>query len=131
FWRSFGEDWGVAPDGIVQLVVGARPRETGDIVAQLTGPESGFGGDAALVSPGVGTIRLRFPTTAVAPTDLWSRLSVLRTRTAATAMVEFAPPAWRRQVDVWGPPPGSIAMMKALKREFDPGGILNRGRMMI
>ncbi|MGN6484120.1 MAG: FAD-binding oxidoreductase, partial [Thermomicrobiales bacterium] len=75
FWRSFGEDWGVAPDGIVQLVVGARPRETGDIVAQLTGPETGFGVDVALISPGVGTIRLRFPTTAVSPTDLWSRLS--------------------------------------------------------
>jgi len=131
FWRDLSERWGSAPDGTVQLVIGARARETGDIVAQLVDRESGVGAEAALVSPGLGTARLRFPATAVAPIDLWGRLSLLRARPAGTAAVEFAPAAWRRQLDVWGPPPQSIAMMKALKREFDPGGILNRGRMMI
>lgn len=131
FWRSLGERWGQAPDGGVQLAVGVRARETAEIVALLAGPESGLGVEAVLVSPGVGTVRLRFPTAAVAPADLWGRLSPLRARTAGTAAVEFAPAAWRRQVDVWGPPPPSIGMMKALKREFDPQGILNRGRMMV
>ncbi|MGC4105943.1 MAG: FAD-binding protein [Thermomicrobiales bacterium] len=131
FWKALGERWGAERPHTTQIVVGVRAREVGETAAQLADGTAGLGADAMLVSPGVGTIRVQFPIASIAPTGLWARLSPLRTRTAGTAMVEFAPVAWRRQVDVWGPPPASIGMMKALKREFDPHGMLNRGRMMI
>jgi glycolate oxidase FAD binding subunit len=45
-------------------------------------------------------------------------------------VVEAAPPAVKQNVDVWGPPPSAFALLKALKRKFDPEGILNPGRFI-
>jgi len=36
--------------------------------------------------------------------------------------------ALKDQVDVWGPPLGSAEVARALKRTFDPAGVLNAGR---
>ncbi|MGC4190117.1 MAG: FAD-binding oxidoreductase [Thermomicrobiales bacterium] len=131
FWRTLGETWASTPADIVQVVVGVRPRDVGETTVLLTAQGTGIGAETLLVSPGTGTIRARFAANRLTPTDLWARLSPLRVKTAGAAIVEFAPTAWRRQVDVWGPPPSSISMMRTLKREFDPTGVLNRGRMMV
>jgi glycolate oxidase FAD binding subunit len=46
-------------------------------------------------------------------------------------VVESAPAALKRGLDVWGPvEPGALAIMARLKREFDPEGILNPGRFV-
>ncbi len=46
-------------------------------------------------------------------------------------VVERAPVALKADLDVWGPiAPESLAIMSRLKREFDPGGILNPGRFV-
>jgi len=46
-------------------------------------------------------------------------------------VVERAPVELKRAVDVWGPvPEPSLTVMKRLKAEFDPRGILNRGRFV-
>jgi glycolate oxidase FAD binding subunit len=45
-------------------------------------------------------------------------------------VVEAAPPDVKQHVDVWGPPPSAFALLKALKRKFDPEGILNPGRFI-
>jgi len=42
--------------------------------------------------------------------------------------LERAPLALRRRVDAFGPEPGGLALMRALKRRFDPGGLLAPGR---
>jgi len=42
--------------------------------------------------------------------------------------VERAPLAVRREVDAFGPEPGGIALMRALKRRFDPEGRFSPGR---
>lgn len=34
----------------------------------------------------------------------------------------------KRAVDVWGPPGDALPLMRAVKAQFDPDGILNRGR---
>jgi glycolate dehydrogenase FAD-binding subunit len=46
------------------------------------------------------------------------------------AVVESAPPDVKAQLDVWGPPPPSLALLKALKHRFDPEGLLNPGRFI-
>lgn len=43
-------------------------------------------------------------------------------------VVEYAPPAFKERVDVWGGLEGVFPIMERLKREFDPGTILNAGR---
>jgi glycolate oxidase FAD binding subunit len=46
-------------------------------------------------------------------------------------VVERAPIELKRAADVWGPiPEPSLTVMKRLKAEFDPRGILNRGRFV-
>jgi len=37
-------------------------------------------------------------------------------------------PELREHVDVWGPIGDGLALMKAVKQQFDPNGILNHGR---
>jgi len=39
-----------------------------------------------------------------------------------------ATPRLKRQVDVWGPSSGALAVARALKNKFDPANILNAGR---
>jgi hypothetical protein len=46
------------------------------------------------------------------------------------AVVESAPPEVKMQLEVWGPPPSSFALLQALKRKFDPEGILSSGRFI-
>jgi glycolate oxidase FAD binding subunit len=60
----------------------------------------------------------------------------VRTRLAAanaaggSAVLESAPAALRRQVDVWGPVRPEWRFAEAIKNAFDPSRILNRGRFV-
>ena len=45
------------------------------------------------------------------------------------AVIEFAPEECKRQLDLWPAPGGDFALMQRVKKLFDPGNILNRGRL--
>lgn len=45
-----------------------------------------------------------------------------------SAVIVKGPPELREHVDVWGPIGDGIAVMKAVKQQFDPAGILSPGR---
>jgi glycolate oxidase FAD binding subunit len=48
-----------------------------------------------------------------------------------SVVVEHAPDSLKSALDVWGPiTPEVFAIMSNLKREFDPGGVLNPGRFV-
>ena len=47
-----------------------------------------------------------------------------------SVVVEHAPPALKRQVEVWGDPPIGLEIMRKIKQKFDPAGILNPGRFV-
>jgi FAD/FMN-containing dehydrogenase len=49
-------------------------------------------------------------------------------RAGGNAVIEFCPAALKREVSVWGPPRADLALMRSLKNEFDPRGILSPGR---
>ncbi|HYU57270.1 MAG TPA: FAD-binding oxidoreductase [Actinomycetota bacterium] len=42
-----------------------------------------------------------------------------------------APPGVREGIDVWGPPDGSIELMRRIKERFDPAGICNPGVFVV
>jgi glycolate oxidase FAD binding subunit len=44
------------------------------------------------------------------------------------AVVEGAPMALRPGLDIWGPPPPTLPLMRALKTQWDPQAVLNPGR---
>jgi glycolate oxidase FAD binding subunit len=68
--------------------------------------------------------------------DTWAREIVAPLREALAAeggslVVERAPLDLKRAADVWGPiPEVALAVMRRLKAEFDPRGVLNPGRFV-
>jgi glycolate oxidase FAD binding subunit len=50
--------------------------------------------------------------------------------TGGTAVLLKATPALREKVDVWGATGNALPLMKRIKEQFDPRGILNRGRFV-
>jgi glycolate oxidase FAD binding subunit len=59
-----------------------------------------------------------------------SALRSLLASTGGTAVLLEAPAAVRREVDVWGEAGSALPLMKRIKEQFDPRGILNRGRFV-
>jgi len=45
------------------------------------------------------------------------------------AVIEFAPPERKHELDLWPAPGGDLAVMKKVKAMFDPRQLLNRGRL--
>jgi len=45
-------------------------------------------------------------------------------------VIDAAPVAIKRQIDVFGPPRADIAIMRRLKEQFDPQRLLSPGRFM-
>jgi glycolate oxidase FAD binding subunit len=83
-------------------------------------------GSVALVGRGAGGGLLRVQGTARAQIEA---ITLLRnSRQAGHVVVLRAPADVKRAVDVWGPPPDSAAVARALKAMFDPAGILNANR---
>ena len=81
-----------------------------------------------LLYPGVGLAYARWPAHGQ---GLAGALAALRQKLAGLqgyAVVEAAPPELRAQLDLWGPPPETIELMRRLKAAWDPAGILNPGR---
>lgn len=71
-----------------------------------------------------GTLRATFnqqidlaPVLSSLPTPLW--------------MIEGGPDTWKRGLPIWGPPRPDSPVMQSIKQQFDPAGILNRGRLFI
>lgn len=62
--------------------------------------------------------------------DEIARLRALAQKHSATCVIERCPPAMKRDIDVFGKAPSSLALMRAIKAEFDPNGVLSPGRMV-
>jgi glycolate oxidase FAD binding subunit len=58
------------------------------------------------------------------------RLTALAQEHRGHAVIAAAPPALKKGVDVWGPSPPALAIMREIKHQFDPQGILNPGRFI-
>lgn len=80
------------------------------------------------VSPGLGSALVRFsaPAAPGSLAPLQSRLLEL----ADSVVILTAPPALKKDLDVWGRSPATIDVMRALKAEFDPNHVLNPGRFI-
>jgi glycolate oxidase FAD binding subunit len=118
-----------ADEAVIRCAV--RPRDLGALVAALTRLEadSVVAFDAIQASPGLGVVLFRGRLLAAAVQDL--SLTTLQARLlelADHATILAAPAALKRGVDVWGRPPETLDLMRALKAQFDPARVLNPGR---
>lgn len=60
-------------------------------------------------------------------------LSVLRDAAVAAdgnLIVTRCPPAWKRELPIWGAPRGDRALIRAVKRQLDPHDLFNPGRFL-
>jgi glycolate oxidase FAD binding subunit len=92
---------------------------------------------AALVNPGFvwyATLGLGFlsgtPGDAAAMAEAIRAARVRIATLGGSLTLETSPADIRERVDVWGPPPPSLALMKAVKNRLDPDRRLSPGRMI-
>ena len=126
-WRRSSPD-----PGLVQVRIGVPPSSV-EAALGLLNEVPGFCRQPVswLADAGIGSVTARLPFDAQADhlaAQVW--LHELRARLQdqeGFAVVESAPEALIRQLDVWGSPPGA-ELLKLYKSRFDPHGVLNRGR---
>ena len=127
----------ISPSSVLAIKVSVQSKsaartsaECGEILVSGEKPE-------LMADPGFGSIRLFWPPSTEGPSDIEQPIldAVQQTRQIAgryggTAVVEHCPLPVKRQIDVWGDAPDSMAVMQGIKDRFDPNGILNPGRFL-
>jgi glycolate dehydrogenase FAD-binding subunit len=125
--------------GPVTLRLAGEPARLGHWMATLAHVARDGGVDLLSVGePGGGVIRaaLRAGSVDGLPAATWLAGAVAGLRDSlgpegGSLVVERAPRAVKDGLDVWGPvAPDALAIMRRLKSEFDPAGILNPGRFV-
>jgi glycolate oxidase FAD binding subunit len=76
-----------------------------------------------------GTVWISFAANEAAVTWFSKLIAAARDR-QGHAIILAAPPGLKAGIDVWGSPPASLSLMREIKRQFDPQGLLNPGRFV-
>ena len=127
-WQAIVDNYtsGRAADRLLARAV-TRPRETPAVAQAASKIVSGMPNARVQIAPGLGRVDLGF---SVAGIETGAREELLGPldATAMAVTIHDAPPAWKAGRDVWGETPETLDLMQSLKREFDPGRVLNPGR---
>ncbi|MBI2364412.1 MAG: FAD-binding oxidoreductase [Deltaproteobacteria bacterium] len=84
---------------------------------------------AILSNPPTGTLWVAESERQTSPQRFADLLS-LAPRCGGHAIIFAAPDDTKKNIDVWGPPPPTLALMREMKNQFDPTGLLNPGRFV-
>lgn len=95
----------------------------------LTTIESWTFSPATLAHCGSGTVWVGM-TADPSGVQWFSKLTSLAQEHGGHAVMAAATPALKKGVDVWGPPPPSLDIMREIKHRFDPHDLLNPGRFV-
>jgi glycolate oxidase FAD binding subunit len=133
FWDAYAS--GIHDGGVLVLHVSTPPSELAAAVRAVDRAVADLApGEAAAVAgcAALGTLDVVLGA-GVTPSAvrLVERVRGAMTGLGGHAIVRRAPLAVRRAVDPWGPvDPGPMALMRALRDEFDPRRVLNPGRFV-
>jgi glycolate oxidase FAD binding subunit len=128
-WQAREQLWNDAEvASIVKLsVLPVQLGSTAEFVRQALG-DTGFW---TLLMHSTGLAWLRVDAGEYAPVvDFLRSLRSFLAPTGGTAVLLKAPAVLREKVDVWGYAGTALPLMRKIKEQFDPGGILNRGRFV-
>ena len=125
FWRTWER---VTATGAVMLRLATPPARLAEALAAARAAAPGASTTATC---GAGVARLILDAGDARAVAAVERLRAVAADADGALVVERAPRAVREVVDAWGPvAPGALAIMRALKSEFDPLGVLNPGRFV-
>ena len=127
FWKTY--DRALASfDGSVLRVATVPTR----LVEALGTIQATLPGAAVAGAAGLGVLRALVSQPDVAEfAGALERLRGMVAQVGGSVIVERAPRALRERLDPWGPVPApALAVMRAIKTEFDPRGVLNPGRFI-
>ena len=127
FWKTYDRAL-VGFDGVV-LRIGSVPAR---LVETLGAVQALLPGAAVAGAAGLGALRVLVThADAVALRAPLERLRATAAEVGGGVIIERGPRALRERIDPWGPvPPPALAVMRAIKTEFDPRAVLNPGRFV-
>jgi len=129
FWKAYDRVL-AAHDGLV-LRIGTVPIR---LVETLGAVHATLPGAAVAGAAGLGVLRVFVKSADAQSTSVDAALGRLRDAVADVGggvVIERGPRSLRERLDPWGPVPApALAVMRAIKTEFDPRGILNPGRFV-
>jgi len=126
-WDRWGAAFGPAK---LSLRVSVAPSEAGGIAENL---DRRFAGDAAQVSATstAGLVRINLsPADDIRAAAIIEHVREIAGQRGGFVIVDAAPLAVKKQIDVFGPPRSDIEIMRRLKQRFDPERLLSPGRFM-
>lgn len=127
FWQAIA-DLPVSHDRLIYRLIVPRGALTQTISTILEWikiqPAPAICADVAM-----GTVWLVIPANHPA-LELFPRLIALAQQQRGHAVIFAAPPPLKKSIDVWGPITPAHALMRKIKQEFDPAGLLNPGRFV-
>jgi glycolate oxidase FAD binding subunit len=130
FWQERIDRW--ATTNSVQVVLSGSTRTVGEVTSVVLERLSMTVAEIeTVISAGAGAARLRFGPGALSSGDLVARIDLATLPETTRMIVECAPDDWKADIDVWGERPDGVALMKAVKAQFDPNAVLNPGRLFI
>jgi glycolate oxidase FAD binding subunit len=126
-WSAY--DRMLAGAGAVALRIGTVPSR---LAATFAETRRTLGAAAVAGCAGLGALRARVDAGDVAAvTRGIERLRAFVADVDGGVVIERGPRAVREAVDPWGPVPApALSVMRAIKHEFDPTAVLNRGRFV-
>jgi FAD/FMN-containing dehydrogenase len=128
-WQAQVERFAGQADAIT-IATSTRPRNIADLVANVQRAMFGCRQLEMLVSPGTGSVRLSWPVDTDSARWIEAATDAV-TSSGGAYVLECAPVAFRDVVDPWGPEPEGIGIMRAVKQQYDPANVLNRGRLFL
>jgi glycolate oxidase FAD binding subunit len=126
-WSAY--DRMLAGAGAVALRIGTVPSR---LAATFAETRRTLGAAAVAGCAGLGALRARVDAGDVAAVARGiERLRAFVADVDGGVVIERGPRAVREAVDPWGPVPApALSVMRAIKHEFDPTAVLNRGRFV-
>jgi glycolate oxidase FAD binding subunit len=117
-----------APAGVA-LRAFVAPSVVADTIEAL---DRRFAGAAPLISSTVsaGVVRAVLDQEHVHAPAFADTLAGARRHVDGALVIDAAPRALKEQLDVFGPPRADFAIMRRLKQQFDPDGVLSPGRFL-
>jgi glycolate oxidase FAD binding subunit len=127
FKRGRGRDFPATyHEEVLTVRLATLPSRLPSLIAAI---EACGGAPAVMAEPATGVLRAAWTGSDDAEA-LLARVRETASRTGTSAVAEACPHDLKRRTDVFGGLPPSFALMRSVKEQFDPGGVLSPGRFV-